>query len=90
MKFPWGKKEEASKPKKFVGLSSRADPAGKIVSDIKQIQPQTKRLSLPLPTTFMKPYIDVVKDDIKRLFHKDTKSIQMQQEYEDFMEQYFK
>lgn len=88
MKLPWTKEEQPQNKKRFVGLSNRASPADKIVSDIKATKPKVTlgdaNLLKPL-----QPYLTVVADDIKRIFHRDERSERMKQEHDDFMEHFF-
>jgi hypothetical protein len=93
MKLPWTKKkeEQPQNKKRFVGLSNRASPVDKMVSDVKQLPVSKPKITLGDANLLkpLQPYLTVVADDIKRIFHRDERSERMKQEHDDFMEHFF-
>lgn len=80
---------KSTSPHKFVGMSRSKTP-------IKQPQKQdTLKIVLSKPdfTSVIKPilpYLYVVQEDLARIVGKDSKSVKMKEDYNDFMEQHFK
>ena len=91
-----GKSIEPQKPvKRFVGMSANKNPVKKLQNIAK---PKLLADGNPLPKSIkpfkwvnpLSPYFEIMKNDITRLFGKDAQSVKMKEEYNDFMEHYFK
>lgn len=92
MKFPWQKTEPAQQKKRFVGMSSRASPLDKIVSDVKQLPSPKTAEPVKKDANLLKglqPYLSIIADDLKRVVRRDQRSVKMKQDYQDFMEHFF-